>query len=296
MDYIDKIRYLRIINDFNFSGPYLEDKEKNADLVIAKFLHDFNQNFKTKILQGYTFVIMNDDNLYSVLACRLIKSAIAINTKTIKLRYCGENNELFRGIKPIKFEKVEKLKKVVLITGYHPIYNVAANKEYSKNFVNICSPLETFTPQALEVLFNFYLGEENKDIKFCHSSEQQRLWYNFFTYPIKEIEENDIFIRKHLSILRTNPKPVAVFELTGTEEDFNLYDFILDSSKEGNIHLYYIPEDKINFVKTNLSPFLDYRNQVMELNLLNKEELEQIKKIKGQNIYVFNNLTFPKEE
>jgi len=42
MDYIDKIRYLRIINDFNFSGPYLEDKEKNADLVIAKFLHDFN--------------------------------------------------------------------------------------------------------------------------------------------------------------------------------------------------------------------------------------------------------------
>lgn len=280
MDYIEKIRTSRIINYFNFNCPISEDETKGTDSSIVKAIHTFINRYDTQIKLNYTFIIKYDNDALSYMTYLIIKNVGSILGRDLDIRYCydkisNEEKELFKNIKPIGFKKAKNLKRAVLITSYHPICNVEADKYFSKFFIEIYHPLEIFTPNQLSVLQDFYC---KKDMKFyCENlgkkNEEEIYWNKYFTYPIEE-NNNEIFDRRHLSILK-NKVPVVIFKLSGTEEDFPLYDFILKSSKEGNIHLYYINGDK-NFVITNLSRYLDYRNTIQNFNTLTKVEYEYL--------------------
>lgn len=303
MDYIDKLRHLRVINYFNLNGPYTNDESKNTDMTIVKSIHTFLQIFDSEIKQNYTFIIKYDNDIFSLLAYKIIKNASIILGKDLDIRYYCENltpeeKEYFKGIKPIGLRKAKKLKKAVLITGFNPICNVDADGTFSKIFIDIYRPLEHFTPKNLRILQNFYFDKEKDKKIFVKNlglrNENEQNWESYFSYPITNMKNNntenfetETFLRKHLETLKNNV-PVVIFTLSGTERDFPLYDFILKSSKEGNIHIYYVDGD-IDFVKTNLSPYLDFRNQLNEINLISYEEFKELTKIIKEDYFYYYN-------
>lgn len=284
MNLLEKIKHLRIINSFNMYGPYCEDIEKNADIVLSVAIHDFINKYNFEIKNHYTFILKYDNEIYSFLAYKVIKNAAIVIHKDIDIRVLGdiklpEEKEYFKEINSIGLKKAKKHKKAVLITGFNPICNVDCIDNFSNDFIEIYNPIEKMTPETLKTLQNFYLNEDSPLYCFnmTEGSIQKRCWECYFTYPIA----TNLYNSEELYDLSNNndDKSIVIFQLNGTEKDFNLYDFIIESSKEGNIHLYSIPEDKIDFVKTNLSPYLDFRNQINHINVIDKKEISYFRSI-----------------
>lgn len=300
----DKMRQLQVINYFNFDGPLYEDEGRNTDYSVAKAIRTFIEKYKSEIRQNYTFIIDYQNDIFSLLAYKIIKSSSSVVGKDYDIRYCGklkteEEKAYFKNERPIGIKKAQKLKKAVLITGFHPICNVIDLNYFSKFFIEIYNPLEHFTPQCLSILQDYYTDKEkDKAIIIENLGERdvkEKFWFDYFSYPMKYPDTLDI-IRVNVKMEKDNLVPPYVcFTLSGTEQDFPLYDFILKSSKEGNIHLYIIPEDKVDFVKTNLSPYLDFRNQINDLNLITKEEAKVFID-ECEEFYLYNYLTYKEED
>ena len=305
---MDRLQHLRIINYFNLNCPVYNDEVKNTDLVISKVIGQFLFEYSAKVRQGYTFIVNYDNDIYSLLAFALIKNCISVVKGNIDIRYMGTlkteiEKEYFKGIKPIGFKKASKMKKAVLITGFNPICNVKHQEYLSKHFIDIFNPLEHYTPENIRINQNFYFDKDKfSDFYFTDTgfeTQRQLYWKEYFSYPITEVKEEyhfnpDKFYEENID----ESIPVVVFSLLGTEEDFDLYDFILKSSKEGNIHLYIVngDEGKIDFVKTNLNPYIDPRNMLQDINLLTNEDyLNFVEKYSGK-YYYYNNESFKKEE
>lgn len=300
MRYIERLRQLKVINYFNFDGPLFEKEDQNTDYSVAKTIRSFIEKYKSEIKQRYTFIINYQNDIFSLLAYKIIKSSSSVVGKDFDIRYCGElktprEKEYFKNERPIGLKKAKKLKKAILITGFHPICNVISLNYLSKNFIEIYNPLEHFTPHSLNILQEYYTNKEkDKEIiikDLGYRNEKEKFWFDYFSYPLEEKDCLEV-IRQNIKIDKEGKStPIACFSLSGTEKDFPLYDFILKSSKEGNVHLYNIPKDKIDFVKINLYNYIDFRNMVNELNLITEEEIKEIKE-KCDDFYLYDYKNF----
>lgn len=300
MDYIEKIRHARVVNYFNFNGPYLSNEEQNTDLTIGKSIHTFINRYQNEIKQNYTFIIKFNNDAYSYLSYCIIKNVSSIMGRELDLRYLKDYNynskekEYFKGIKPISLRKALKLKKAILITGYHPICNVIKEEFFSKKFIEIYHPIEIFTPYNLEILQDFYLKKE-EDIyceKIGNWNSGAEFWYNYYKTNGNR-EDSPYFNKVHIEAFN-RCVPISLFKLSGTEKDFSLFDFIIKSSQEGNIHLYCVPADKVDFIKVNLSPYLDCKNMIREENILTETEFDYLSE--QENFYSFSYENFKEGE
>lgn len=302
---MDKLQYLRIINYFNINCPIYQDEVKNTDLAISKIMSKFLTEYTIKIRQRYTFILDYRNDIFSLLAYSIIKNCISVSHLDIDIRYLGDlktdiEKKYFRDIKPIGIKKATKMKKAILITGFNPICNVVNFGYFSKHFIDIFNPLESFTPNNLKMIQDYYYSNEDfKDFYINNlgkRTEEESYWNKFFSYPVAAVsKENNFNLEKFYYEKINEDVPVVVFSLLGTEEDFELYDFILKSSKEGNIHLY-IVNGNLNFVKTNLNFYIDSKNMVQDSNILtNDEYLDFIEKYSGK-YYYYNNENFKEEE
>ena len=222
----------------------------------------------------------------------MIYGAGSVLQKTIDIKILGdidtsEEKEIFKDIPVIGYRKARKLKKVVFVTGYHPIYNVINLSSYSKTFIEIFNPIERFLPDSLTMAQEFYLKPESQ------------LWSLFL-----EMRE-DNYLDSNWEDVINKTIPIVVFKLEGNENDFPVFNFILKSSKEGNIHVYLVENEKAaKFITDNLRIYIDTRNVPSELNIINNEEyIDMISKftLNSKNeiineIHFFDKNTLPEEE
>lgn len=271
---------LRAINQFNLDGPCYQNREKDANNIIARAIGRFISLYKKEIKNNYTFIINYDNDFYSALAYVVVANCGGVMKKQLDLRLLGtpktpEEKQFFNGIKLINYQKAKKAKKAVLVTGFHPICNVINLNELSKNFIEIANPLERFTPDAFSFAQSYYFSKDflkAVDKRVTISEEFRRNdWSTFFSYPI--CADN---LPVDTSEIKTDV-PIVFFRMEAGEQYFKFYDFILESSKEGNIHYYIIDEKDEEFLKTNLNPYLDLRNQISELNTTRPEDVADTK-------------------
>ena len=282
----ERIKKLRTINHFNFIGPFFNDKQKDTDFSIGSAIREIIIRYDYEIKHNYTFVIKYDKDIYSFLAYRMIYSAGSVLQKTIDIKILGdidtpEEKEIFKDIPVIGYRKARKLKKVVFITGYHPIYNVINLSSYSKTFIEILNPIARFEPDTLSVAQTFYL-----DVKSA-------LWSIFLE------GRDDNYLYRDWSNEIDNDIPIVFFKLTGTEVDFPVFDLIRKSSNEGNIHLYIVEnEEQYNFIRCNLAPYIETRNIPNELNTVTEKEYRHIAACRGliDEIHYFDIDTLPPNE
>ena len=222
----------------------------------------------------------------------MIYGAGSVLQRTIDIKILGsvdnpEEKDFFKDIPVISYRKARKLKKVVFVTGYHPIYNVIDLSSYSKTFVEIFNPIERFLPDSLTMVQEFYLKPESQ------------LWSLFL-----ETREDNYLDSDWESVI-DKTVPIVVFKLEGNENDFPVFNFILKSSKEGNIHMYVVENNEAaEFIFNNLRIYLDTSNIPSELNIINNEEyIDMVSKfaLNSKNeiineIHFFDKNTLPKEE
>lgn len=271
---------LRVINHFNLDGPVIEDKDRDADLLITKAMGRFCSKYSKELKSNYTFIIKYDNDIYSALSYIIVANCGGIVKRNLDIRLMGtpktsEEKQFFNRVKTITYHKAKKAKKAILITGFHPICNVINLAQLSKEFIEIANPLERFVPDTFRVTQSYWL-----QVAFAESLDKRVKLSNWFT-----IDEWNKFFSLPLSVdnlPQVLPNidydvPVCVFSFDArhlnkeffSEEDAKYFDFILESSKEGNLHLYDVrglSEENIEFLKCNLSPYIDYRNQPMRLN------------------------------
>lgn len=280
----ERIRLLRTINKFNFSTPFYHDEEKDANFAVAKALQDIIRTYHNELKRKYTFIIKYDKDIYSFLAYRMVRNVGAALQIEMDIRILGkidtpEEKEIFKDMPTIGWRKARKIKNAIFVTGYHPIYNVIDLSSYSKTFIEILNPIERFEPNSLTVAQTFYLDIESK------------LWSIFL-----EGRSDRYLSRKWKT---DNTIPLIFFKLSGTEEDFPVFDLIRKSSDEGNIHLYIVENEKqYDFIRCNLAPYIETRNIPNEINTVSEEEYRHIAACRGliDEIHYFDIDTLPPVE
>lgn len=264
MNMDERIQKLRTINFFNFYGPFFFNKERDTDFAIAKSAQDILTRYEKDMKRKVTIILKYDNDFYSYLAYRMIRFAAGAKQIEINLRILGEiktdqEKEIFKEFKTISWHKARKIKNAIFVTGYHPIYNVIDLSSYSKTFVEILNPIERFAPDVLTTAQEFYLNSdsplwsiflEGRDDDYLESTQEGRI-------------DKDI--------------PLCVFDLQGNEDDFPVFNFILKSAREGNIHLYiYKNEEQSEFIFNNLRPYLETRNVPDQINMITMDEYRQL--------------------
>lgn len=298
-------KFLRINNYLNFEGPLMNyteklNKETYANQVITKTMVAFLNKYKTEISKRATFVVKYDNDLYSYLALRIIHFAVLSQQRTIDIRILGklnkEEQKFFKDFKTISYRNAKKLKNCILITGFNPIFNVDCLGNLSKVFIEIYNPIERLDPTTISMAMKFYLDEKSflydKTLDAADSENTTNaahpMCWEFFTYKENEsplymnvnFEEDTPRYGLLAEFCYPNPNdiyklvdkdiPIVWFQLKGTEEDFPLYKKILESSAEGNIHVYsFEDENGYDFTRLNLGTYIDYKNCPRPFNTAN---------------------------
>lgn len=290
MEAITQLKYLRVLNHLNMDQAFIKQqttKDQRADIIVAKAMTEFLRKYEFEIKKKYTFVVDYRNDVFSFIALRICHGAVAAMRRTIDIRILGDLNakekEFLKDFPTISYRKAKKLKQCVLITGFNPILNVENEAVLSKDFIEIYHPIARITPEILNSIMNFYLNEDS----FLYlKGMDETIWTDFYREPVamtKDFENTDIlwFPRSVANIYYKNCDfqiPLIHFILSGTEEDFDTYDIIMKSAKEGNIHLYTIEGDKTNvdFVISNLAPYIEARNVPQDINIVTEERAKEI--------------------
>ena len=264
MNMDERIQKLRTINFFNFYGPFFFNKERDTDFAIAKSAQDILTRYEKDMKRKVTIILKYDNDFYSYLAYRMIRFAAGAKQIEINLRILGEiktdqEKEIFKEFKTISWHKARKIKNAIFVTGYHPIYNVIDLSSYSKTFVEILNPIERFAPDVLTTAQEYYLNSDSP------------LWSIFLE------GRDDDYLESAWEGRIDKDIPLCVFDLQGNEDDFPVFNFILKSAREGNIHLYiYKNEEQSEFIFNNLRPYLETRNVPDQINMITMDEYRQL--------------------
>ena len=320
-------KFLRINNYFNFEGPcmnYTGEKnvEQDTNYIISKTISRFISTYKPIISKHPTFVLKYDNDLYSYIAFKIVHAASVCMHRVFDIRILGDLNaeeqKLFKEFKTISYRNAKKLKNCILITGFNPIFNVDCEGDVSKVFIEICRPIERFSPITIYTAMNFYLDknsflyDEEINPEGTGMEEQNPMWWSeivdddeSFKVDLEKDKPNVGLIGYYCSptaeeIYKKVDKtvPIVHFILNGNEDDFPMYEFILNSSKEGNIHVYTIINGRkgYEFTRLNLGTYIDYRNCPRPINTVFTRDGwdDFMYEKKEENIYSF--LDFMKEE
>ena len=261
---------LKIIHKYNFDGPHCEDSERDTNIAIINLysiiLKQYNHLFKS----GYSIIIKYNQDIYTYLTFKLMRNFVPLTTVKPDFYICGSCDSIdikkyLGNVNIITPRKAKKIKKAVLITGYHPICNVENDNELSKYFKTILNPLEHFTPSQLIQLQEFYLIDSDPfyDGDLGHQDE---FLLDFFTYPVGNLTETNI-----INIPFDEKKKVTEFILSGTEKDFKLYDVVvhLNAEDEDNIFIYNVKDEKaMEFITFCLNPYISRRNAPNQFNVV----------------------------
>lgn len=271
-DWQDTKKRLEILYHYNMEIPLFEDKEKSADMTLARVLVTFLRQYGEELRRKYTFIVDYRNDVYSYLAYRIIRNAASAINSDIDIRLLGElktdeEKKFFADVPTIGWRKAKKHKKAVIITAFNPIYNVNYGEDFSNIFIEVFNPLEYISPYDLSTIQDYYLNKDSSLYVEGLGKNGMEEWYNFYEKP---------FTAK-LPIEPNGLPTYVIWVLSGSEDDFPAYDAIRQSIKEGNIHLYVIPEKKIDFVKSCLSPYVPSAYIPNDLNIIVEDTADKLR-------------------
>lgn len=268
----DKIKRLEILYHYKMETPLYEDRERSADMTLARTLARFLSQYGEQLRRKYTFIVDYRNDVYSYLAYRIVRNAASAINSDIDIRLLGElkldeEKKFFADVPTIGWRKAKKHKKAVIITAFNPIYNVKCAENFSNIFIEVFNPLEYVSPTDLATIQDYYLEKDSSLYVEGLGKNGIEKWYEFYEKP---------FVNECPTELTDTP-PCVIFILSGTEEDFPAYDAIRASVKEGNTHLYIIPEEKIKFVVNCLSPYVPSAYIPNDLNIITEDTMDKLR-------------------
>lgn len=270
--------------DYQTISDYEHQTDRTLNRIMNKFVADYKDYFDT-----HTFVLEYQDNIFGVLTYYILKNIQGVYSFDLKVYgKIKKTKKLFYNKKDIiKKWKLKQLTNTIKINCFNPLYYVEFDEKDFNDLSNSISIIERFTPIQLQHLCNFFNIKKEENIEIAESAINIKQFYItlLFLNSYRHSSLKSIYKEKY-----SNPIPgLCKYYLTGTEEDFSIFDRIL--KEEGNtINFYYCPEDKEKWVKDNLNYYINSRNAAQKgINLnLPDEEFEKI--IEQREAYLNENV------
>lgn len=251
MNHHDRLLFHNLNLDYPKIIDYTQriDYEAQTNYTLNRVMNNFISQFINSF-ENTTFIVNYTDDTFGLITYNIlltIESCYDIN-----FYLYGKNKKTKKYIDNkyvIKKRKLKHLDNIIYIECFNPLYYVEKHKKYF-NDLSIVSLIDKFTPEQFIILSHFY---------------------SIPSEPIYNINFNilDIFCnRNNLPMFITEyvdlpMKQIKVYNLTGTEEDFKTFDKILEE-EDKYMCFYMCPEDKENFIITNLNPFINSRNAAIK--------------------------------
>lgn len=278
----------RVFYDFNLDYSIENNKEYETNMLITQVMNDFIHKYNA-YFADYTFILEYQDDVFGLITYMLFKNLRSIFDFNFKLT-CKNKIKLTKSYLNkkdiIRYKKAIKTNSAIYFNCFNPLFYVINSQKIFNNLSKDKSLIANFTPEKLLVACDFYQIHDKKILNpwdalnckyfsnFCNRNFSNEASCCLDTYKI--FYYNDII-----------PK-IKVYNLTGTQDDFPIFDKILN--EKNTIIFYNCPEDKINFIKSNLNPYIEKRNAVIEdFNVnLPKEFIEKLQSERTNLINSFN--------
>lgn len=258
--------------DYQKEFNYEEQTNRTLNTIMNNFVHNYKNMFNT-----HTFILEYQDDVFGIITYNILKNIQGIYNFDLKVfgKVKKTKNLFYNNKDIITKRKLKQFDNIIKINCFNPLYYVDFSGKDFNDLSNSISLIDRFTPQQLEYLCKFFNLNDIKNKEIL----QPLLKMDFFTLNTLYVNFNNFTDSKVLKEKYTmNIPKFQVYNLTGTEEDFSIFDLILKQEKE-SIYFYYCPEDKEQFVINNLNYFINSRNAAIKGYNLNipKDELKKLK-------------------
>lgn len=258
--------------DYQKEFNYEEQTNRTLNTIMNNFVHNYKNMFNT-----HTFILEYQDDVFGIITYNILKNIQGIYNFDLKVfgKVKKTKNLFYNNKDIITKRKLKQFDNIIKINCFNPLYYVDFSGKDFNDLSNSISLINRFTPQQLEYLCKFFNLNDIKNKEIL----QPLLKMDFFTLNTLYVNFNNFTDSKVLKEKYTmNIPKFQVYNLTGTEEDFSIFDLILKQEKE-SIYFYYCPEDKEQFVINNLNYFINSRNAAIKGYNLNipKDELKKLK-------------------
>ena len=258
--------------DYQKEFNYEEQTNRTLNTIVNNFVHNYKNMFNT-----HTFILEYQDDVFGIITYNILKNIQGIYNFDLKVfgKVKKTKNLFYNNKDIITKRKLKQFDNIIKINCFNPLYYVDFSGKDFNDLSNSISLIDRFTPQQLEYLCKFFNLNDIKNKEIL----QPLLKMDFFTLNTLYVNFNNFTDSKALKEKYTmNIPKFQVYNLTGTEEDFSIFDLILKQEKE-SIYFYYCPEDKEQFVINNLNYFINSRNAAIKGYNLNipKDELKKLK-------------------
>lgn len=248
----DSIRH-NLNLDYQIALDYEEQTAVTLNKIMNNFVHQFKKYFST-----HTFILHYNDDIFSLISYYILKNIQGVYHFDLKIFGSIKNTKKYIYKKKDKIGnfKKKRLKKVINLSSFHPIYYVKNLKDFSNKMDMSYSPINRFTIEQLQIICKFF-DIEDTNIKRDLLDSTASIFKNNYNL-ISAISCQDVIKEKYGTLI-----PYKEIKLNGDESDFILFDEILNE-EENYIYKYRIPSeaDKVNFIKVNLNHYINARNAV----------------------------------
>ena len=234
-----------LFHNLNLDYPKEFDYEAQTNYTLNKVMNEFISEFINSF-EDTTFVVNYTDDTFGLITYNILLTIQSCYD--IEFYLYGKNKKTKNYINKkyvIKKRKLKHLNNVIYIECFNPLYYVAKHKKYF-NDLSIVSLISKFTPRQFTIMSQFYnipddtIYNTNYPQLECFCNRGQ------LYLPIEEYTNLPL-------------KPIKVYNLSGTEEDFQIFDKIL-SEEDNYLCFYMCPSDREEFIMENLNPYINSRN------------------------------------
>ena len=266
-----KFNFYRMFYDFDMDYSMFESTNTTeVNQKITQIMNNFIAQYN-KYFEDYTFILEYEDNIAGILSYIILKnlrSIYSFNLKIVSDKIKETKKYIIKKDK-ISLKKANKINKTIWFNCFNPLFYVENDKQIFNKLSKDNSLISKFTPITLKILAEFYNIEE-KFINQIYGGKS----LNFEDFTERKVPKDPSQI---IDIYRTmyynfNIPKIKLYSLQGNENDFKIFDEIRNSTD--TINFYTCPEDKEDWVMTNLNPFVEKRNcAVKGFNLnINRED------------------------
>ena len=231
-------------------------KENETNIIFNKITNDFIEKYKDYFNKD--FILYYTDDIIGLISYYLLSTISQISEFTFKI-YCKE--KIKKTLKYIdKKHIIKKLKikdnqNIVYLSAFNPLYYVI-NETKDYNILNSNnSIIANLTPKQLKNISEYYnIKDENLLSIFSNNSVNN--FINFCNGEEGKLTE----LYNSIGYLYENKNPkILVYNLSGDESDFSIFDEIRENS-HNSIIFYNYSEELHDVIQYNLNPFIDARN------------------------------------
>ena len=231
-------------------------EENETNIIFNKITNNFIEKYKDYFNKD--FILYYTDDILGLISYYLLSTISQVSEFTFKI-YCKtkikKTSKYINKKHIIKKLKIKDSRNVIYLSTFNPLYYVI-NETKDYNFLNSNnSIIANLTPKQLKNISEYYNIKDEKLLSIFNNNSVNN-FINFCNGEEGKLTE----LYNSIGYLYENKNPkILVYNLSGDESDFSIFDEIRENSKN-SIIFYNYSDELHDVIQYNLNPFIEARN------------------------------------